>query len=470
MLIGGARERWRAGWLASAALAATVGACSAYHAQPLPPADAIGAPAAVDWTAVQVRASEIKHPLLPALHVDLRDGLSPDEAALIAVAANPLLQVARAIRGVAQAQVIAAGVLPNPLISGSMDRPTSDSTRAVTGISLGAAVDLLRFVTRGADRDAAQRRLQSIDLGLAWQEWQVAESARLRTYSLMLVEKALALAADQEREMSTTVATLRTAVRGQLATKVELGAADVAYHAVVDAHLALKLQRDTALVALAQLLGVDRGSMPHIESTPVPFDSDSSAAHGPGIPTLDVMMQDLGNRRFDLQGLRRGYLSQEARVWASVLRQFPRVSIGVNRIRDTGNLHTLGGVVSILFPLFDRNQGEMAVTRATRSQLGAEYDARVIDARATIEALLAEVSVSEQRLQNLRTSIAVQQETVDLYRRALQNGNADVFTYYVARGDLMNRRRDAIAAQRDLVSLVIALETETGLHFIAPAQ
>lgn len=470
MLIGGARARWRVRWLASAALAATVSACSAYHAQPLPPANAIGAPAGVDWMAVQVRASEIKHPLLPALPVNLSDGLSPDEAALIAVAANPQLQVARAMRGVAQAQVIAAGVLPNPQVSGSMDRPTSDSTRAVTGISLGAAVDLLGFVTRGADRDAAQRRLQSIDLGLAWQEWQVAESARLRTYSLMLVEKALDLAADQEREMFTTVATLRTAVRGQLATKVELGAADVAYHAVVDAHLALRLQRDTALVALAQLMGVDRASMPRIENTPVPFDSDSAAGRGPDIPTLDAMMQDLGNRRLDLQGLRMGYLSQEARVRASVLRQFPRVSIGVNRIRDTGNLHTLGGVVSILFPLFDRNQGEMAVTRATRLQLRAEYDARVIDARATIEALLAEVSVSEQRLQNLRTSIAVQQETVDLYRRALQNGNADVFTYYVARGDLMNRRRDAIAAQRDLVSLAIALETETGLHFIAPAR
>ncbi|MHB8839274.1 MAG: TolC family protein [Gemmatimonadaceae bacterium] len=420
--------------------------------------------------AIQVRASEIRHPLVPALSVNLSDGLSPDEAALLAVAANPKLRLARARRGVAQAQLIAAGVLPNPQFAGGMDRPAADSTRAVTGTSLGAAVDLLGFVTRGAARDAAQRRLQSIDLGLAWQEWQVAESARLRTYGLMLVETALSLAADQEREMETTVATLRSAVRQQLATKVELGAADVAYRATVDAHLALGVQRDTALVALAQLLGIDRASMPRIERTPVPFDAPSASLRGPDIPTLAMMTRDLGSRRLDLQGLRMGYLSQEAQVRASVLRQFPRVSIGVNRNRDTGNLQTLGGVVSILFPLFDRNQGEMAVTRATRSELRAEYDARVTDARATIEALLVQVSAGVQRLQNRRTSIAMQEATVDLYRRAFQNGNADVLTYYVAWGDLMNRRLDAIAAQHELVALAIALETAAGLHFIVPAR
>jgi len=457
-------------WAALVAAAAALGGCTRYRAEPLPPAAAIEQPAAVAWDAIELRASEIRHPLLPATTVDMQDGISPDEAALLAVAANPDLRIARAARGVAAAQVIAAGLLPNPQLSASLDVPTQDSAAAVTAVSLGAAIDLLGFMTRAAEKDAARRGLASVDLGLAWQEWQVAQLVRLRTYGVMLLDRALALATDQEREMGASVGTLREAVGRQLATRVELGAADVAYRSSVEARLTLELQRDTALVSLARMLGVDRSSLPPIQPTSVPFDGDSIGSRDAGAPALDSLLAGLGSRRLDLQGLRMGYLSQEARVRASVLRQFPQISVGVNRLRDTGKLLTLGPAVSISFPLFNRNQGEIAVMRATRAQLQVEYGARVNEARATIEALLTEVSFTLQRLENLRASVAAQQQTVDLYLRALQGGNADVLTYYNARADLMNRRLEAVAALRDLVELAIALETESGLRFVATSR
>ncbi|MEP7383458.1 MAG: TolC family protein [Gemmatimonadota bacterium] len=461
--------RWW-GWLGAAVVPFLLASCTAYHARPLAPADAIGASASADLVQVAVSAATLKHPLLAPMTVNVADGLTPDEAALLAVAANPDLRAARAARGVAEAQLVAAGILPNPQISGAVDVPVRHTANTVDAVSLGAAIDLLGIATRGAEQDAARRGLQSVDLGVAWLEWQVAQSVRLRVYDVMLVERARTLSMQQERGLEATVTTLRAAVAKQVATRVELGAAEVAYRTVISARITLDMQRDTARVSLARAVGVDEASLPPIQETPVPFDGDSSLAFAQEVPTLQELMKEFGSRRLDLQGLRFGYLSQEARVRAAVIRQFPQINVGVNRIRDTGNLLTLGPAATLFFPLFNRNQGEIAVARATRSQLKAEYDARVFDTRATVQILLAELSSTVKRLQNLRASVGVQQQTVELYRRALQGGNADVLTYYTVRSDLMNRQLEVVATLRNLVELAIALETETGTRFTSSTR
>jgi outer membrane protein TolC len=418
--------------------------------------------------AVQVRASQIRHQLLPAVVVDLSDGIDADEASLLAVASNPALRVERAARGITIAQLVAAGVLPNPQITAGFDRPARRATGVVTGTTIGAAVDLLGFLTRPAEIEAARQDVRAIDLALAWKEWQVAQATRLQSYRLTVLDRALTLSDDQAREMATIVATLEDAVRLQLVTRVELGAAELAYRSAVESRLTLTLERDTLRAGLAQLLGVDRASLPTLRRSAIPFDDDTALAKAADVPSHEELMHEIGARRLDLQGLRMGYLSQEARVRASILRQFPAVSIGLNRTRDTGNLLTFGGVATMLFPLLDRNRGEIAVARATRAQLAAEYDARVSTTRTTVDQLRTAFAVTAQRLQNLRAAIAGQQLTVDLYGRAIQSGNADVLTYYQARSDLMNRRLLAVASLGDLISLAIALETEAGRRFLVP--
>ncbi|MEA3245812.1 MAG: TolC family protein [Gemmatimonadota bacterium] len=460
----GRRGRWRGRPApALAACLIALGSCTLYRARPLEPIDSGGTGERESLAGVAVDASAIKHPLLAPVHVNVADGITPDEAALLAVAANPDLRAARAARGVAGAQLVAAGILPNPVLSGAVDVPTAPGTSAVTAVTLGAAVDLLGIATRSSERSAARLGVESVDLGLAWLEWQVAQAARLRAFDILLLDRALGLVTEQQRTLQAVVSTLRTAVAQQVATRVELGAAEVAYHAVVDAHLMLRMQRDTAALGLARTIGLDGSAPLEIQDVPIPFDGDSISPTA--LPTLDALMHDLGKRRLDLQGLGLGYASQEAKVRAAVLRQFPQISIGVNRIRDTGGLLTLGPAVTIAFPLFNRNQGEVAVAEATRAQMQAEYEARVFNARSTMRALLAELTASRRRLSNLRESVTAQQETVDLYRRALQARNADVLTYYTALSALMTSQLDVVATLRGVVELAVALETESGERF-----
>ncbi|PYL24758.1 MAG: hypothetical protein DMF44_04155, partial [Verrucomicrobia bacterium] len=70
---------------------------------------------------LRVPVSRILGPEIPSQIVDLRQGIGPDEAATIALYSNPALRAIRDRRGLAAAQLIQAGILPNPVVSYARD-------------------------------------------------------------------------------------------------------------------------------------------------------------------------------------------------------------------------------------------------------------------------------------------------------------------------------------------------------------
>ncbi len=67
-----------------------------------------------DMAALRIQAKEIRHPILKPIDLRLENGLSPEEAAILAVLVNPSLKAARDQKGIASAQLFQAGILPNP--------------------------------------------------------------------------------------------------------------------------------------------------------------------------------------------------------------------------------------------------------------------------------------------------------------------------------------------------------------------
>jgi hypothetical protein len=119
--------------------------CAVYHNKPLEHSivqQMIGEP---NIGILRVQAKEIKHPILKAFDINLQDGLSPDEAAIIAVLANPSLRSARDKRGLAGAQLLQANILPNPSFTYSLDIPTAGSTLG-TVPGYGSMLELKRSV------------------------------------------------------------------------------------------------------------------------------------------------------------------------------------------------------------------------------------------------------------------------------------------------------------------------------------
>src|SRR6185437_4361295 len=80
------------------------------------------------------RAAELHHPLLRPIAIDLQHGLTPDSAAVLAVIANPALRVMRDQHALACAQLLQAGLLPNPTLDFTLDPVTGGMTAGtITG-------------------------------------------------------------------------------------------------------------------------------------------------------------------------------------------------------------------------------------------------------------------------------------------------------------------------------------------------
>src|SRR5260370_15045696 len=101
-----------------------------YHSQPLLDSGRAGNARARSLNALEVDVAQLHHPLLPPIALSSKRGIGPDQAAVLSVLLSPKLVAERDRRGLAQAQLVQAGILPNPQIGITQDFVTVRSTTA----------------------------------------------------------------------------------------------------------------------------------------------------------------------------------------------------------------------------------------------------------------------------------------------------------------------------------------------------
>jgi cobalt-zinc-cadmium efflux system outer membrane protein len=459
---GGKRKDIEAGSrLARLAVLASVWmvGCATYHRAPLESAGVDKRLAPLGLPAVQARINELEHPLLKPLTMDLQNGLSPDEAAVLAAAANPTLVALRDRREIAAAELLQAGILPNPQLSYSLDVPTGGATLdTVNGFGLVFGWDVLSAIlTRGARLDAARAGAASVDLDVAWQEWQVAQSAKLQVYRLVFLAKELGVAREEESGLSDNLDLVRRAVDLRDMTLVDLAAARAALRNAHDRVLLIEQRREQERLILNQSLGLPPERRVVLQKN-IELPSPSK------LPSVPKIMEGIEKRRLDLLAFQMGYESQEASLRAAIRAQFPRIQIGLSDLRDTGNVVTTGFGVTIELPFFNRNQGRIAVERANRKELFDEYTARLFDARSQAAGILADMNSVQLQIDAGEESIEALKELVETYHRALLEGEVDVLSYYNARRELTSKQIEIFQLKRDLADLSIALELAAGMY------
>jgi cobalt-zinc-cadmium efflux system outer membrane protein len=414
--------------------------------------------------AVTVEAQSLEHPLLQPVEIDLRDGLSPDEAAVLAVLVHPRLRAIRDQRGIATAQLLQAGILPNPQVSYSFDVPSGGITAGtVNAFGFGLGWDLQALFTRQPRIDAGQARLQAISLDIAWQEWQVAQAAKQHVWRLLSLTKQVALARLIAQELEENLTLVQQAVVLGAKTARELAAAETALQQARFTVLTLEQQREQERLVLNQALG-----LPPDHDVPLQTDIVPPAWHT--LPPATQLLDRLAARRLDLVALKIGYASQEAQVRAAVRAQFPRIHIGFTEARDTGNVMTTGFSVSLDLPFFDRNQGRIALARATRQELFDDYIARLFDARATVFRLRTEIDAVAAQVRALEATLPTLERLAQTYKTAVQEGNADLLSYYNVRNTLASKRIDILQRRQMLHDLGIALEIAMGQYVSEPPK
>ena len=113
-------------------------------------------------------------------------------------------------------------------------------------------------------------------------------------------------------------------------------------------------------------------------------------------------------------------------------------------------------------PIFDRNQGNIAIATATRLQLRDEYAARLTSAHGQIDALLAEQAQARAQLAALMPTLAPARQDAAEATSAQAQGLIDLRTYVDLLVAAQSRQAAAIVLKRTVLEQQIALDTLLG--------
>jgi outer membrane protein TolC len=220
-----------------------VGGCTSYEAMPLNSASVEKTLAVPEASKLRVAAKEIKHPILKPIELNDGPGITPDQAAILAVLMNPGLRAKRDQRQLAAAQLLQAGILPNPQLNFTEDIPIGGSDQgSVNAFAVGLSWDVTSLISHDAKVRAAQAGSASVDLDIAWQEWQTAQAARTAAYDVIALEAQVGQAREVDRELTQNASVIQGAVDRHEKTVLDASAAQVAS---MDAHIAaISAQRD----------------------------------------------------------------------------------------------------------------------------------------------------------------------------------------------------------------------------------
>jgi outer membrane protein, heavy metal efflux system len=443
----------RPGHRAPAALAARVGtwilavlapgACTLYR--PLP----LEGHAAPPLAALQVPAETRLPGGLHSHAFDPSDGLDATEVAMLAVVQGPELKVLRAQANVTRAQAFAAGLLPDPVVGVSRDRPDAGQPGASTAFVKGVSWDVASLVTYASRQSTRRRSDEQVDLSLLWAEWQTIAESRLEFVRIQYGRELVARLGAESAALAPLAPRLAAALQHgaitfDVATTGLSAASDVARQLTEARDVLANREQD-----LRVLLG-----LPPAEGLRLVGDVDVPAIDR---AAADAALETLAQRRPDLRALDLGYAAEEERVRTAVLGQFPAVNFGVTRSQDNTGITSSGFALNVSLPLFNANRGAIHIEHATREQLHAEYAQRLLTARAEVARLLSTQELLAAREAELAPYAATLATTMAHAVQAYERGSMDWTVY-------LGLRQSALAAAVELIALRTTLaEARIGL-------
>lgn len=393
-------------------------------------------PATILWSDGGAADEEMRR----QIDVLLAKPLGVNDAVQVALLNNRQLQAVYARLGIAQADLVQAGLLPNPVIDASL-------RFGVNGPGTGAEVTIvqeflsiiqipLRRRVAEAGLEAAKLEVTAAVLELAGKVKQAfyrAQGARQMVELTQTVMKAAALAADISRRQhgagNTTDLSFASeqALYGEARLDVATGEA-----ALVEAR-----------EHLSELLGVwghdteweTAGRLPEIP----PDDPQPN-----NLETLAVSQRaDLAAAREAINAAARSV--QLTRLWGF----FPWGNIGGNSERepDDGVWH-VGPTVSLTLPVFDQRQAEVARGNAAIRQRIDEYSALAVTIRSEIRRVRARMDAARQRATFYRTVV------IPLRRRIVAQTQLEYNAMLTGVFQLLQAKRDEVSAGRAYVEVV----------------
>lgn len=316
--------------------------------------------------------------------------ITPEVAVEIALVRNPGLLARLEDLGIAQADLVAAGLIDNLHIGGG---PRFGLTTGSTAWSGDAAINFLQVLLIPLRRKAAKAHLRETTLMVAQAVLELDMQVRQAVYDAIAAERVLELreAAAELAEAAGELAT-RQAQSGVAGTLNELQQSEL-LTAEAGARVLLQEAQMHAVETrerLVRMLGVWGDDVDFRLPTLLP-----------AMPAREVELADLERvavrRRFDLQAQRAELDAILAAVKIARRVPFVAVQVGVLGETDPNDEATLGPFFELELPVFNWGQAEIARAEAMLRQVERRLRGLAVEARSEVRVARAKM-VTERML------------------------------------------------------------------------
>jgi len=376
------------------------------------------------------------------VHELLHGPLTADQAVQIALLNNHHLQATFEDLGIAQADLVQAGLLKNPIFDLGVRFP--DRGPSGTYLDIAAADDFLDIALIPARKKVAQAQFDRAKAKVADEILTLCAQARAAFYACQ--------AAQQMAQLQQTIAQ---------ASGASLTVAQKLHDAgnLTDLDFASQRALDTrSKVALADAQAAAIEAREQVNSITGVGTSDTQwkiFAPLPDLPVHEISTDGLeslaARQRQDLAAARQDVIVQARTLGATVDNRFlQELAIGPEFEHETDGQWRIGPTVSVSVPLFDQGRARTARAQAMLRQSEERYYALVVDVRSQVRAAGARLLNARQKALLCRDQVLPAEQ--DLLRQTqlqYNGGFVGVFRLLQARRDQIDAAREYVQALRD---------------------
>jgi outer membrane protein, heavy metal efflux system len=380
--------------------------------------------------------------------------LTLDEAIALALKRNHGLQATRTSIAQSQAQEVTAALRPNPVLSVDWQDLPLFSPDEGLGSYLNNSSEIDIGISYTLEIGKRGHRIAAAKDATAVTRFQVADS-----------ERALALqAATLFIQVELAESTLELAQENLKSFRTAVDIADSRFKSgglSENDHLKIKLQllqfeTDLEQAELAKRQNLDNlRQVLGFDSVAPDYDIAGAFDYAPVTVQPDELRKQALENRPDLRAARASVTAAGSQVGLAEVNGRPDVTLSGTYARDSGfNTATVG--ISVPLPIFDRNQGEIARTRAAAvqaEQQRAETTAQVqTDVKGAYEGLLE----TDRVVRSYRSGyLDVARRSHDISAYAYQRGGTSLFDFLDAE---RSYRATELGYRQALAAYLLALE------------
>ena len=368
----------------------------------------------------------------------LRRELTAERAVQVALLNNRELQARFEEIGIAQADVIQAGLISNPNFAGSFRFP--DRSPSGTNIEYSIAQNLLDLLVLPLRKRIAAAQLAQTETHVADEVLKLVAEVKIAFYNMQARQQLL----DRLRVISETSETAveftkRLHDAGNT-SDLELANQEGSYEQsrLEVAQTELQVRRDRE--RLNRLLGLWGANA-----------SWTMGDHLPELPGSEGSLQKLESRaiaqRLDLQAARmRLDLIGQSLALRTKTRYLPAgIKIGVDTERETDSQRVTGPILDLELPIFNQGQGEIAKLTAQYRQAQRELEALAVNVRSEVREARDQLIAARDLTSYIgKRLLPTQQKALNL---TLQQYNFMLKGAY----DLLLAKQNEVAAERSYI-------------------